>query len=110
MQTTETPQLELHGLILCVVKLCLEDMQIVSCWKDNRLIRGKGKSYLPRWVSSCTQQAEAGVGMEPSTRMFGWHLGWIRGVHRVTGKPTGMRGGALRIEGGGVLTQKTLAL
>lgn len=109
MQTTETPQLELHGLILCVVKLCLEDTQIVSHWKDNRLIRGKGKSYLPRWASSCTQQAEAGVGMEPSTTMFGWHfkvLGWIQGVHRVTG----MRGGALRIEGSGVLTQKALAL
>lgn len=56
MQTTEMPQLELHGLILCVVKLCLEDMQIVSCWKNNRLIQGKDKSYLPGGGgSSCSR-------------------------------------------------------
>lgn len=76
MQTTEMPQLELHGLILCVVKLCLEDMQIVSCWKNNRLIQGKDKSYLPGGGEGLPV---AGVGMEPSTRLFGQRfkaLGW----------------------------------
>lgn len=109
MQTTEMPQLELHGLILCVVKLCLEDMQIISYWKDSRLILGKDKLYLPRWGSSCTQQAEAGVGMEPSTRMF-WVAFQSLGMRSTQSNLKGMRGGILRTEGGGVLTHKSTSI